>query len=190
MTIALPRASKRPPAFARSPHRRGAPGIPGSRRARSLASLALGVALISGCGGPTPRNVVLIVVVPLRWDRVGAYGHDRDTSPVMDALAAEGVRFEHAYASAPWTMPSVASLITGLYPTGHGVMTAMTGMSKKLHTLAEILRERGFRTGGVVSNHLIRSRLGRGFAQGYDSYRASEAGGHDHVSVHCTRPNV
>ena len=93
------------------------------------------------------------------------------------------LRFEHDYASAPWTMPSVASLITGLYPTGHGVMTAMTGMSKNVHTLAEILRERGYRTGGVVSNHLIRSRPGRGFAQGYYLERGSEAGGHDHVST-------
>ncbi len=183
MTTALPRASKRFPALAHLPNCRGAPGFPRSRRARFLARLALGIALISGCGGPTPRNAVRIVVDTLRWDRVGAYGHDRDTSPVMDALAAEGVRFEYAYASAPWTMPSVASLITGLYPTGHGVMTAMTGMSKDVHTLPEILRERGFRTGGVVSNHLIRSRLGRGFAQGYDIYRGSEAGGHDHIST-------
>lgn len=183
MTTADPPASKRSPVLPRSWHRGVMRGLPGARRAGALAWLILATALIPACSDSTPRNVLLIVVDTLRWDRVGAYGHDRNTSPVMDALATEGVRFERAYASAPWTMPSVASLITGLYPTGHGVMTAMTGMSGKVLTLAEILRDRGFRTGGVVSNHLIRSRPGRGFAQGYDTYRGSEAQGHDHVST-------
>jgi len=149
----------------------------------SLAGLVLVTALLSACGGSAPRNVLLVVVDTLRWDRLGSYGHRRDTSPHMDALAAEGVRFERAYATAPWTMPSVASIITGLYPSGHGVVTAMTGMPMSTDTLAEVLRARGFQTGGVVSNTLLRSRRGRGFTQGYEIYHGSEARGHDHVST-------
>jgi len=143
----------------------------------------LAAALAVACGGAAPRNVLLIVVDTLRWDRLGAYGHFRDSSPAMDALAAEGVRFERAYATAPWTMPSVASMITGLYPSGHGVVTALAGMPESAVTLAEILNERGFQTGAVVSNRLLRSRRGHGFTQGYEIYRSSEARGHDHVST-------
>jgi arylsulfatase A-like enzyme len=144
-----------------------------------LASLVVAGA----CAPPETRNVLFIVVDTLRWDRLASYGHHRVTSPHLDALAEEGVRFEYAYATAPWTMPSVASMITGLYPTGHGVLTAMTGMPLSSRTLAEILRERGFRTAGVVSNHLILNRRGRGFTQGFDVYKGSESKGHDHMST-------
>jgi arylsulfatase A-like enzyme len=145
----------------------------------ALLSLVLAV----GCGSPRPRNVLLIVIDTLRWDHLGAYGYERDTSPAIDALAARGVRFERAYATAPWTMPSMASMITGLYPSGHGVKSVMSETSPSLHTLAEILRERGYQTAAVVSNRLIASPLESGFAQGYDIYQAGEARGHDHVST-------
>ena len=80
----------------------------------------LGLALCTACGAPQP-NLLLVVVDTLRADNLGIYGHARDTSPRLDALAAAGVRFERAYASAPWTMPSVASILTGLHPSRHGL---------------------------------------------------------------------
>ena len=96
------------------------------RRSSLITTMLLSAMLLSamllttvGCGEAAPPNVLLIVVDTLRVDHVGCYGHRRDTSPAVDRLAAEGVRFERAYSTAPWTKPSVASMITGLYPSAH-----------------------------------------------------------------------
>ncbi len=134
-----------------------------------------------GCGSPTPPNVLLIVVDTLRFDHVGCYGHVRDTSPAVDRLAAEGVRFERAYVTAPWTKPSVASMITGLYPSAHRANQLESIASESLLTLAEILRDRGYATGGVVSAQLLTAK--RGFAQGFEIYREGNARGVKHVST-------
>ena len=87
-----------------------------------LSLAALAVAL--GCSaGPEPTsplrdyNVVLINVDTLRADRLGCYGHDRDTSPFLDSLAADGILFERAYSTSSYTRPSVASLLSGRLPT-------------------------------------------------------------------------
>lgn len=146
-----------------------------------LAALSLGLA--AGCGPQQPRSVLLIVIDTLRSDHIGAYGYERETSPAIDALAEQGVRFERAYATAPWTMPSVASMITGLYPSGHGVKNVKSGVPMSLHTLAEILGERGYRAGAVVSSRLLINKRGKGFAQGYHIYEKRHARGHDHIST-------
>ncbi len=127
-----------------------------------------------------PRNLLMILVDTLRADHLGVYGYGRNTSPHVDALARDAVRFERAYAAAPWTAPSVASMITGLYPTAHLVRTIASPASMGLHTLAEILRGRGFATAGVVSHVVIGGEMG--FDQGFERYLQSEARGHDHVS--------
>ena len=80
------------------------------------AFLAIMGLLAGGCGGEPPPNLLLIVVDTLRADHLGAYGHGRRTSPELDAFARDAVRFERAYATAPWTQPSVASILTGLAP--------------------------------------------------------------------------
>ena len=67
-----------------------------------------------------PTQIVLITIDILRADRVGAYGWQKARTPAIDALAARGVRFQRAYATAPITLVSHASLLTGLYPQGHG----------------------------------------------------------------------
>jgi len=132
---------------------------------------------------PAPRSVLFVVVDTLRWDRVGAYGYARDTTPAIDALAATGVRFERAYATAPWTLPSIASMLTGLYPSAHGVKTAANLLPAAVETLPEMLHRRGYVTGAVVSNKLLRARPGEGFSRGYDVYRAGQARGPNHVST-------
>ena len=75
------------------------------------------------CGGqtvaPDASSVILIVVDTLRADHLGLYGYDRPTSPTLDAWAAEGRVFEHAFAPAPWTLPSFASIYTGHWPLIH-----------------------------------------------------------------------
>ena len=110
------------------------------RRTTLITTIVLSA--VWGCGGTTPPNVLLIVVDTLRFDHVGCYGHVRDTSPAVDRLAAEGVRFERAYSTAPWTKPSVASMITGLYPSAHRANELESIADESLLTLAEILRDR------------------------------------------------
>ena len=68
------------------------------------------------------RSVVFVLVDTLRRDRLGAHGGPAHT-PVFDALAADGLRFERAWANAPWTKPSIATLFTGLHPSQHGVVS-------------------------------------------------------------------
>ena len=95
------------------------------RETRLLCALcALCGCFLSACGagpsGASARNVVLITVDTLRADHVGAYGYAPARTPTLDGLAREGVRFERAYATAPITLASHASLLTGRFPPGHG----------------------------------------------------------------------
>ena len=69
---------------------------------------------------PTARNLLLITIDTLRADHVGAYGWARARTPTLDGLARNGALFEHAYAAAPITLTSHATLLTGRYPPGHG----------------------------------------------------------------------
>lgn len=142
------------------------------------------ICLSTGCNRPPPEgplNVLFIVIDTLRWDHVGIYGAARDTTPAIDRLGADAVRFERAYSTAPWTMPSVASMITGLYPSRHGATSWDRKLPDSVVTLAEILAQQGYATVGVVSHSAINSR--RNFQQGFDLYLESEARGHEHIST-------
>jgi arylsulfatase A-like enzyme len=152
--------------------------------ARSLLALLLagfaGSALPGCSRPPSPPNLLLVVVDSLRADHLSAYGHRRPTSPALDALAGRGVRFTRAYATAPWTKPSVASLFTGLAPSAHGVQRVPGPLSPQLPSLPESLARAGFATGGVVSHSLIGSRFG--FERGFEVFLESEARGASHLS--------
>jgi arylsulfatase A-like enzyme len=126
-------------------------------------------------------NVILVVVDTLRADHLGAYGYARDTSPHLDAFAADAIRFERAYASAPWTKPSVASMLTGLHPGTHGVVRMETSLPMGAETLAERLSAEGFATGAVISHEVIGSRYG--YDRGFDIFREESAGGHMTLST-------
>ena len=102
---------------------------------------------------PTRRfNVLFIVQDTLRADRLSAYGHSRKTSPEFDAFVGKGVLFEHAISQATKTRPSVAAMMTGLYPTAVGVWNFHEMLDERYVTLAEILRARGFATGAFMGN--------------------------------------
>jgi arylsulfatase A-like enzyme len=136
------------------------------------AGLLLAFAAFCACGGAParqgPPNVVLIVIDTLRTDGIGCYGADRNTSPNIDALASDGIRFERAYSTAPWTKPAVGSILTGLYPSAHGANALRRPLPWKASTLAEILKENGYATAAVVSHTLISSR--HQYQQGFDKY--------------------
>ncbi len=87
---------------------------------------------------------------------------------MLDQIAAEGIRFEAAYAQAPWTRPSVASLFTGLYPASHDVITQYQRMGSDLPTISTMLKSRGYRTACFSANPQVSPAFG--FHRGYDQF--------------------
>jgi len=168
---------------------------------RNVLPWASALLLFSGACGPSKPegpSLVLVIVDTLRADYLSCYGFEGETSPRLDALAGEGIVFEHCYSQAPWTKPSVATILTSLHPRAHGVLThhgwfgerdgrkadphaagagskepteptAVTDvLPARARTLAEILRARGYRTAAFVTNPWIRPEWG--FAQGFERF--------------------
>lgn len=114
-------------------------------------------------GGAKGRNLILITVDTLRADRLGAYGHlvqGSTPSPQIDAFMATGVRFASAIAPRAITWPSLASVLTGLYPRGHGVFENGYELLEGIPTLATILQAQGYQTGRFLSNMCRANHLG------------------------------
>ncbi|MEM1203819.1 MAG: sulfatase [Acidobacteriota bacterium] len=130
-----------------------------------------------GDGPPQPtlaptRGYILISADTLRADRLGSYGHWRDTSPHLDALAAEGVVFERAFASAPSTLISHMSMFTGLHPGQHGVDGPRNNvLPAEVTTLPEIFQHAGYRTSGHTEGGYMNGA--HGFARGFDVFTDS-----------------
>jgi len=136
-----------------------------------LASLALLAACGPGDGSapqavPRPRNVVLISIDSLRADHLGCYGYPRDTSPHLDALADRGLVFDTCVAESSWTLPTHASLLTGVSSGAHGLDHDGLSLPADLPTLAERLSAAGMRTRGLWSGPYLHPvfGFGRGFA--------------------------
>jgi arylsulfatase A-like enzyme len=113
-------------------------------------------------------NVVLVVLDTVRADALSCYGNPRQTTPHTDRLAAGGVRFDNAYSTCFWTLPSHASLFTGLYPSQASATSETNHLPERLTTLAEHLVSEEYRTAAVVRNAWISAE--RGFAQGFDLF--------------------
>jgi len=131
---------------------------------RLLAAATAALAL--GCGGLPATSLVLVTFDTLRADHLGAYGHALPTSPHVDALAARGVLFERAYAPMAQTLPSHATLLTGLEPREHGALHNTYVLGRGALTLAEALAARGHATAAVVGSLVLSRETGiaRGFA--------------------------
>ena len=144
---------------------------PGTRAAAlgAVASSLL-VAGVLGCDlfSPQRPNVLLVTVDTLRADHVGAYGYEPPTTPNIDRLAAEGALFETTYAPMGTTTPSHATLFTSRHPLAHGVVRNGLALLEGEHTLAEALRQRGYRTAAFVSSFPVSRRFG--LDQGFDHY--------------------
>jgi len=136
---------------------------------RAVFLLVLG-AVVSVCDGTgsSPPNILLISVDSLRPDHLGAYGYSRPTSPSIDRLAKEGVLFETVTSSSSWTLPAHASLFTSLPDSIHGAETSQRKLGEQHETLAERLRESGYKTVGLWGGPLLSPEFG--FARGFDSY--------------------
>ena len=115
------------------------------------------------------KQVVLITIDTLRFDRLGLYGYTRrPTSPNLDAWAGETVVFDHATAAAPWTLPSLGALHTGRYPAEVGTYTNADGIHPDFTTLAELFHARGVATASFNTHALLIGARG-GFRQGFDT---------------------
>jgi choline-sulfatase len=165
---------------------------------RTAVCCALALAAVScSPGSPPPEtadpvgvrpNVIIVLVDALRADRLGAYGFDeRPTSPNLDALAAQSIVFERAVSQSGWTVPSVASLFSGVYPRTHQVLrfiepkahlegqaegtgpVLMDALSMDHETLAEQFSEAGYSTAAILKSDVINA--GRGFDQGFDTFQ-------------------
>ena len=110
-------------------------------------------------------NVLLISIDTLRADHLSCYGYERATTPNLDRLAKRSIVFEDAHATSSWTLPSMVSAMTSLYPAAHGSNDTKTPLAVGPRTLAERLNEAGWLTGAVVSQVFCASRYGldRGF---------------------------
>jgi len=166
----------------------------------AVAFLALGLALtVPGCprepragrplgdppGAPVRPNVVLVSIDTLRADHVNAWGYEaRRTTPNLDHLANWGVLFENYITAAPWTTPAHLSLFTSLGPSTHGMTTSFLQMWGDLArgsgffrlpaervTLAEVLRDHGWKTGAFTAGGPLDPKLG--FEQGFERYETT-----------------
>jgi len=131
------------------------------------------------CARDARENLLLVTLDTTRADRLGAYGHAGARTPALDAFADTAILYEQAYATSSWTLPSHASLFTGLLPMQHGAQTAPDGVAEPLGyavrplddaflTLAERLSAAGYRTAAVVAGPALSRDLG--VAQGFEHY--------------------
>jgi len=131
----------------------------------ALALLALG----SCSRAPERLNVLLITVDTLRADHLGCYGDARNTSPNLDALARESLRFTHAQSPRAKTTPAIASLLSGRYPHEHGVRDLAQPLASTVPLLQESLHGAGYRTGAIVGNWVLADERA-GLARGFDAW--------------------
>ena len=120
--------------------------------------------------GKTPEyNVLLVTFDTTRADRLGCYGAGFARTPSIDLLASRGIRYNQCFAPTPITLPSHASILTGLYPFRHGLRDNGVGcLSENAVTLTEILKADGYKTGAVIGAFVLDSQFG--LNQGFDFY--------------------
>jgi len=136
-----------------------------------LAACLLLVAM--GCQAEPQRsqlpNLALVVLDTVRVDHLSAYGYGRPTSPVLQALASEGTRFERAWSTSSWTLPAHASMFTGLAPYAHGADQSSQKLQGQSALLASLLEAQGYQAAGFCNNPWIADKTG--LSQGFSEYQ-------------------
>lgn len=162
------------------------------RLAAPPIALVVMVTVLAACGGPKPSsaelsdrrlgkgwNVVIIVIDTLRQDRVSAYGYERETSPRIDRLAADGALVD-AVSPTSWTKPATVSILTGLHPIRHNAFSRNDLLNDDVITAAEFLRAHGYRTVGLSANLWISQKWN--VPQGFDVFYDMGELGYGHVA--------
>ena len=144
------------------------------------------VLLLGGCSAEPKDNVVLIIIDTARRDAFGCYGNSLKPTNNIDAVAADGVRFEQCISTSGWTLPAVGSIFTGTWPTIHGGLgraVTLTPIRDEVPTAAEVLKNAGFETLGFANAAFVSPmlHLDRGFdvfdhrySYNWDTRRADE----------------
>lgn len=142
--------------------------FPRARALSAVGGVLLGLsALAAGCSEPEPApNLLLVTIDTLRADHTSLHGYARDTTPELARLAEGGTVFERALSPSSWTLPAMSMLLTGEVQVRNE-----SQIFPEQTSLAEVLRDRGYRTGAVVANQLLDRK--RGFHSGFDDYRVS-----------------
>ncbi len=157
----------------------------------AVAGLAVLLAACAGPFDPAHDDIVLVVVDTLRADHLGVYGYARGTSPRLDGLASRATVFDAAWSAAPWTLPSVMSIMTSRYPSSHRVENDGLKLADDVPTLAETLKQAGYATGGFVSHVYVSATFGfgRGFEM-FDDFGLSQPGYHLEAGMEPTADRV
>jgi arylsulfatase A-like enzyme/cytochrome c-type biogenesis protein CcmH/NrfG len=142
-----------------------------SRSLFSRTAIVLGAALLAACHGSrgaidSRAPIIIISIDTLRSDHLPAYGYTKVDTPAIDRFRSDAILFEHAYSHCPLTLVSHASVFTGLLPAEHGIRDNLGyDLNPKAKTLAELLKSKGYATGGAVSAVVLRGETGirRGF---------------------------
>jgi arylsulfatase A-like enzyme/Flp pilus assembly protein TadD len=157
------------------------------RRAFILCLLLLSPALAAPPANPP--NVILITLDTVRADRMGFLGSKLGLTPQLDALASQGVVFEHAYSQAPITPVSHATILSGTYPQFHGIRNFGDRLPPSVPFLPDILHAQGYHTGAFVGSIILDPKNGfaSGFERGFDVYNAGfhrqKVGEHREASI-------
>lgn len=145
-------------------------------RGIQLALLCTTMLAAIACHRPPPQgdyNLILFSLDTLRADRLGSYGYKRPTSPRIDSLAARGALFRNTVSQSSWTLPSHMTMLTGLFPSSHGVTLPDQTAGPTLRLLAEIFRDAGYRTVGNTDGGFVKKRYG--FDRGFDHFTDRES---------------
>ena len=143
---------------------------------------------ITGCGSraeadpsPLPKNtnVLLVILDTVGAESVSSFGHPTPLTPNIDRLAAEGVTFQQTYSTAPWTKPSISTMLTGLFPNRCGMSSVTARLDPAFTTLAAAFRKKGYHTAAAVSHFLLGGRFGMN--QGFETY--------DETLAHSPKPH-
>lgn len=152
---------------------------------RLVGIVAFALALAACSAEPNPPNVLVFLLDTTRADHLASYGYEKVTTPTIDALAADGVRFEHVYAQSSLTPVSAGTLLSGAYPFRHGVRSLFVvgkqSMSADVASLPELLTRSGRRTAAFVSAKPMGAQYG--LARGFETY-------HDDLSASVERFSV
>jgi arylsulfatase A-like enzyme len=128
--------------------------------------------LLLGCGrGPNDFNLLLISIDTLRADHLSAYGYPRETSPHIEALAREGIRFANVHSQRAGTWPALTSLLTSLHPRTHGVRANGQILGPDRRNLAEMLLDQGYATAAFLTNMTTAPNRGFHLKQGFRGSR-------------------
>jgi arylsulfatase A-like enzyme len=145
-----------------------------------LAALATGACAAPEAPSP-PRRILLLTLDTTRADRIGAYGYEAAQTPTLDALARQGILFEQAFAATPITLPSHVSILTGVYPSAHGVHdNGIFRLRDDATLISEVLRKHGWRTGAFTGAYVVDAKFG--LDQGFETYASTRRGGDAHDS--------